>query len=491
MKREFKMNWKFIKNLGKGAVCLCVSASMMCSCGIIAINRPAGNTDTESETEAETLYQVSEYEKYSANYSDQIVKFMFDVNDADYGGGSFLVATPKPATIYPDETEGAILSKAVAERNDYIKEQLNIDVTAKYVDPNLLYDEMRTAVRSESYYADLVMFPQAQLGAHAVAGNLVNLYSMPGLNLNGGYFDQTAVDAGGGASKVYALAGPASLNPDCLSGVYFNKDIITSLGLISPYDLVNSGNWTWEKYFEYVANANIANGVYSYGTQNTSLYLADLIYFSCGGRLVTVEEGPMPTVAIDLEWTQPVIQLANRVFIDPNRNPGNMTAIDDFAAGNTIFLIDELSTMEALANSAANWGVLPLPKYTADQAGYKTLAFYDDALFFGVVPTITDSDKTTNLLTILNIASYGEMGDAYAENSMCYYLRDNESAKMVDIIMDSAIYDLSYSYAINYDAIATATYTAIRNPATGYREVAYYVNGWTHSFNSAMYRLFG
>lgn len=490
MKRIIKMNLKKFKKYIKGAVCICLSATIFCGCGIIAINRPSVDTEP-SETEAETLYQVTEHEKFTANYTDEISKFMFDIKDADYGGGSLLVATPKASTIVPDDTAGAVISKEIEERNSFIKDKLNIVISEKYVDPTLLYNEMRAAVKSGSYYADLVMYPQSQMGAHVVAGNLVNLYSMPGLNLQGEYYNRTAVEAGGGASKIYGIAGDAALTPDCLTAVYFNRDIVTAMGLESPYDHVDNGTWTWEKFFEYCAYANAANGTFSYGAQNTSLYLADLVYFSCGGRFVTAADGAMPTIAINLEWTLPVVDTAKRLLSEANRNTNNMTAIDAFANGTSLFLIDELSTMTSLSTSPANWGVLPLPKYTAEQEGYKTLAFYDDALFFGVVPTISDSDKTANVLTALNIAAYGATGDAYAENAMCYYLRDNDSTRMVDIIMKSAVYDLAYSYAVNYDAIATATFTAIRNPATGYRETAYYVNGWTHSFNAAMNRLFG
>ena len=477
----------------KVSVCILLSLLMLSSCGIIAINPPSIDNGEETTLPPETTppYQVSEYEKYEANYSKEVTKFLHDVSDADYGGGSFLVATPKSALIVPDETVGAVLSKEMKLRNDFIESELNIVVSEKLVDKNTMYDQIRQAIKSVSYYSDLILLPQSDLGKYVLGGAVANLSSLPGINLEGGYYNHSAVEAGGGASKIYGIAGNACLDMDALSAVFYNKTLMSQITEENVYSLVDSGNWTWAKFLEYANGVSkLGEGYYSFGSQNAAMYLSDLIYVSCGQKFVSVPKDSMPQLAFTADSANPVIDTIKSVLNHEKRNDNSLEAINSFANGNTLFLIDKLSTMEAIANSKADWGVLPLPKYNTEQKEYYSLAYGEDALFFAMVPTVSDTQKVSNVLALLNIASYGDLPGAYAENAMIYYLRDNTSTRMVDIIINSATYDFAYSYSNVRNSIASATFTAIRNPSIGVSSVANYLNSWTRRFNSDVYNMF-
>ncbi len=479
----------------KAILCLMLCTAMLSSCGIIAFNSPTDDnisTDTLEPPETKEPYQVSEYEKHDANYSRELNKFLKDVPESNYNGGTFLIANTKAAQIVPDETTGAILAKEYELRNDFVESRLNITLAEKLVSPEAMYDEIRQAIKSSTYYADLIMITQSKIGEYATDGLIVNLASLPGMNFNGGYYNKTSVSAGGGNSKIYAIAGHASLSYDALSAVYYNKDLLKKVCDEDINKLVTEGKWTWTKLLEYADKiATLEGEYYSIGAQNTALYLQDLIFISSGLQYVSGSYDEMPHISFSAETADPVVELIKKVLNHEKRYENNLDAITAFSKGNTLFLIDRLSTMKTIAGSKADWGVVPLPKYNEEQEEYRTLSFYDEAKFFAVVPTVSDTQKISTVLAMLNISSYGETPDAFASNAMSYYLRDNKSTKNVEIIMKSAIYDLSYSYASEAKAISTATYSCVRNASTDFYSVKSYLGTWTKAFNTAMDKLFG
>ena len=167
-----------------------------------------------------------------------------------------------------------------------------------------------------------------------------------------------------------------------------------------------------------------------------------------------------------------------------------MAGIGAFDSGNTLFLIDRLSTMETIANSSTDWGILPLPKYSAEQENYISLAYYEDALFFAAVPTISDVQKASDVLMALNITSYGITTDAQVRNATYLYLRDNDSIRMLDIILKNAVYDFAYTFANSNNAIPSATFSAVRNTTGGISSLQRYLDMWGGYFENAMYQLF-
>lgn len=488
MKYIFK---KYVKSL----ICIALCLAMLSSCGIIAFNSPTDDnisTDTAEPPETKEPYQVSEYEKYTSNYSKEIESFLKDVDDFDYNGGTFLIANTKAAQIVPDETTSAILAKEFEARNKFVEEQLNIVLAERIVLPDALYDEIRQAIKSSTYYADLIMITQSKIGEYASEGLLVNLASLPSMNFEAGYYNSSSVSASGANSQIYAIAGHASISYDSLSAVYYNKDLLNKITDENLNKLVDEGKWTWDKFLEYANKVSSLEGeYYSIGAQNTSLYLQDLIFISSGLQYVDSKHDAMPQIGFTAKTADPVVEIIKKIMNHERKYTNDLDAITAFSKGSTLFLIDKLSTMKTIAGSSADWGVVPLPKFSEAQKNYRTLAFYDDAKFFAVVPTVSDTQKISTVLAMLNISSYGETPDAYAANAMSYYLRDNKSTKNVETIMKSAVYDLSYSFTSEAKAISTATYINIRNSSTDFYTVKSYLGSWTKAFNNAMNKLFG
>lgn len=459
-------------------------------CGIFMLNNPSGEKKPET-TDTQALEPQSDFETVKNSYSRKLTQFKMTLSKEKYGGASVKIASTKSNTVVPDETVSTTLSKELERRNTYVEEMLDVSITAVQSDEQTMLEEMQAAVRAGAYYADLIEFPQSYISIYGAAGVLMNLQSLPGLYLDAEYFNSTGTSAGTGGDMIYALTGYASLNPDALSAVFFNKGLMDQLQMESPYALVDRGEWTMDKYLEYTtALSTLDGGYYSYAAQNTATYLPDLLFFSGGQRLTHSERGAYPYINFNAADTADLFAKMSAIVYDEKAYGNALSGISAFNEGNTLFLIDRLNTMPSIANSSVEWGVLPLPKYSAAQESYASLAYYEDAMFFGAVPTISDVQKASDVLMALNMISYGMSADAWVQNASYLYLRDNDSIRMLDIVLKNAVYDFAYTFSNSNNAIPSATFSAVRNTTGGISSLQRYLDMWGARFESAMYQLF-
>jgi len=463
---------------------------LLCGCGVFIFNIPS---ETEEETTApeEETTAPEELDVVKGEYSGDVDRFMKDLTGANYAGAVARIVTTKKSLILPDETTGKTISEDLVERNEAIESNLGISLVCDEREATVLLQELRAAVKSESYYADIVMYPQSYIGAYVQGGAILNLNSLPEFETDTGYYYKSGVAAGTGGDAVYAVAGPASLDADSLSCIFFNKKMVEAAGLESPYGLVDRGEWTLDKYTQYAAAGGALEGdCFGYGAQNTSTYLTDLFYFGAGEKLTESNLGYYPCLSLGSERCLSVIEKIKAATLGVESSGSALTAIDSFKSGSTMFLIDRVDTMEALAASSTDWGVLPMPKYDSEQEKYMTLANYEDALFISAVPTAPNYVMTADVIACMNIVTYGYTKDAYVTNATYYYLRDNESIRMLDLVVSNPVFDFSYSFASTYNAIPSATFMAVRNTVAGVSTLERYINMWSRQFENSMYYLF-
>ena len=95
-----------------------------------------------------------------------------------------------------------------------------------------------------------------------------------------------------------------------------------------PYSLVDEGTWTWERFFEYTDALSALDGeYYTYGSQNVYASLADLVYFSCDGSLVSSSLGSYPNLSITSDIASPYLEIASRLIFDNKANKNFLGAI--------------------------------------------------------------------------------------------------------------------------------------------------------------------
>lgn len=172
---------------------------------------------------------------------------MTKLPDSDFGGAATIIATVSHADLLcPSEASDEVSAAALA-RNKYIEEKYSTAIISKLAESeDALRKELAASKNSGTYYADLLGINLSEVGAFALDGLLMNMYSIPDLDLNADYFNSDSVAQLTAGYKLYAISGAATEDVREYYAVFFNKNLAQELGMGSLYDLVYSGDWTWE-----------------------------------------------------------------------------------------------------------------------------------------------------------------------------------------------------------------------------------------------------
>ena len=96
-----------------------------------------------------------------------------------------------------------------------------------------------------------------------------------------------------------------------------------------------------------------------------------------------------------------------------------------------------------LRQSTNDFGIIPLPKFSADQTDYITPITHYATTFTAIPKTANDIERSAIVLDLLAAEGYYEvMPELYDTVLGVKYVRDDASAKMLDIIFDNRTYDI-------------------------------------------------
>ncbi len=467
-----------MKYSARTALCaFLLSAALFCSsCGIVIIESPENipeSTDTAAVTESaerlpeKTAEKVTKIDNADA-YKAAAEAYLAALPKEDYNGTSFFITSPRTDPInHPDDSDSYAAAKQ--KRNQAVEAGWNVHLATTLADEANFPALVRDSMLAEEYYSDLLMIPQYQLGTFFADATLMNLRSLPFLDLTQPYFDRDSVDAATVGNAVYGAAGAASFEETTLTAVFFNRDLCEKYGFDLPYDKVYDGTWTWDAFFAYSQAVSDINGKHNtsysaYATQYAAEMLPSVQFFSAGGRFV--KQGDTAPVIAYSDADSAAASCIQSLFRDPNMHKDTNTGLSRFHEGNSLFLLDRLYLMSWMINGTNNWGILPMPKATPEQADYISLTD-ECALFFATPKNNVHAARTAHILSALNAASYGVISDAYVTHAVRYVLRDNDSANMLDTLIRTRTYDFAFSFGRTEPLLENASFGGMKNIAGG------------------------
>lgn len=439
------------------------------SCGMIVIyDTPVWESqpvDTGEPDETLPAHEFADYTKFSDPTDGRALaeELLAALPKADYAGETFFLSTPVIDYISPDDTS-TVVSRLVAERNATVEELLNVNIITTVEGADAILDRMERSVLSGVYYSDLLMIPSSYVGKFQSMKALVDMQTMPHFDLDMPYFNNSSSDATSAGYATYAVAGDASLNPESYIAVYLNSGILREFGFEPEeiYSAVASGAWTWDKLLEYTAVIG-EGGKYNTLTTNLSQNeFIDIVFKSAGNDYVLAKERKTPIIGYKPETAAKTIDNLRAMYSDPAVHIGvKEGVVQDFAAGNTLFMVEKLHVLDWMINSDVQWGVAPLP--TGEGGDSYRSVMSSDHLMFAVPINHSNTEMVSLTLMALNAASHGYIHDEFVEYNMTYVLRDNGSVNMLDMILDTATFDFALTFGRAYPEIADATYNLVRS----------------------------
>ena len=430
------------------AACLLILAMLLASCGV-TVTQPTetgDDTDTgdESYTEApaptekedETVY------RYAGNPDYPVLAdaYLADLPGMDFGGKTFIITSPDTTLLDPDAVR--YVSVTVKRRNDAVEEKYNINIETAESDAATMIEEAKKARLAGMYYTDIMCLPVSEVCVFDAESLLMNLRSLPHLDLAKPYFNQSSVSAMSVGYRILGVAGESTPTAD-LSCVVFNRGALGISVTNELYSIAESGALTWDKMFEYARLADSMEGVVpSVLDGGESL---DYVFTSLGGKYVASSAGSVPSVATvqnSFDWAATYA----RVMLNSTASAGipRENAVKAFSEGGALFTVGNVGSLDDYRTSSVRVGMLPMPKHSAEEP-YRSLAGAD-SLVMTVPSGTTNSDMISLVLSAVNAASYGYVTEQNASYLHATTLPDNRSADMLEIIARGAVYDFTTAF---------------------------------------------
>ncbi|MCL1794250.1 MAG: hypothetical protein FWG34_10295 [Oscillospiraceae bacterium] len=381
-------------------------------------------------------------------------------DDLDYGGHEFCIYTRENTAFYNyivEEDTGEILNDAVYRRARNVEGRLNVVFSENtYTDAN--------APRSLLLAGDTAYDMYNCRCSHALTfwmdGLTAEIFELPRIDLAKPYWNKTVNESISLNNRRHVAIGAANLTVyDFTYVLLFNKKLISDFGLLSPYTLVNSGQWTVDKMDE-MMKAAISdlngdgifdkNDRYGYVARNSDVLPG--FWIASGVRSVTKDENDVPVFSAGDERFINIFNKAFEVLWDTNawyreKSPdANVpsSSIELFTQNQSLFMDCQVSFIIKLRGMETDFGIIPYPKYDENQESYFARGAFYDA--FMVSKSNPDFDRTSAVIEALNSDSHKTVIPVYYD--LCLKTRnsrDDESETMLDLIFGNLIFDLGDS----------------------------------------------
>lgn len=414
--------------------------------GTITDNGSVNAEDLETEASG-----PADFVPDNVNYDGLTVRFM--VCSAYYDDNSSEIA-PLEEEYQP----GEIIPEAITERNNRVYEKIGVEIESLPTEGRGNWSGYQNSLEKSvaSGANDFDAICSAAYGAYhcAVQQLLVNLEAIDSLDLSHPWWSQRSrksFDFGADTPIVYYINGDINYFDNWGSSCFlFNKNFLIDHGHDLPYDLVREYKWTFDAMSSMAANmysdldgngkkkANDAFGVVA----NTGIMER---YLPANGFDYIIRNERDEFV---LNETEEFINAAETLFnylrYDENvyLDNGGYSAI--FYRGDAGFSEDNLSAIRrASAEMEDDYGVLPFPMWEESQQEYGCSVNEAWATVCGV--TVTADKETVGLvMDVMGAYSPETVTKAVIDRgAMIRNARDEDTADMIRIIMDSAEFPFS------------------------------------------------
>ena len=454
---------------------LLVLAQTMTACGDQA-DTPADDTQSADTTAAQTTEAVDPRIQQKADYyaalnhtlPDEPITITF-ISDTD--------------DIAVESENGEKLNDAMYRRNIEIEEKLGYKIVdLKEDNESQTPSKVKNSVLSGDGTYDIVSTRTYVIASLFSGAYLRDLNDFAALQLDQPWWNQTANEnMSFGGVRYCGLSALCHRADTVCELVLMNKRIAEELDMEVPYQAVRDGEWTWEMLHEMIKQVPLdSNGdgkmdhtdIVGLVGQSQDVAAATI---ACGMTFFEKDADDMPVFTLNNEENTEKFETIFDFFNDDTYIycVGLYNGIDwdywgsKFLNGESLFMLEFPGNFSRFTNMEDDYAVLPMPKYNKEQDEYRTMTnlWHTSALCIPRVTTASDEDIGI-VLDALSFLSYVDVEPMFAETYLeNRYIRDEESAEMINIVLDTMYYDPcfavyeSWSYPINIPVLSLNTGT--------------------------------
>ncbi len=384
--------------------------------------------------------------------------------DVSYGGEAIHFLTEECTfgdmytsfEIFSAGYDGSLINDTVYARNLIIEEKFDVRITEDRLQ-NATQQAYNTTLVGEDLY-DVVMPYMNSSITNAMEGLYRNLLDVENLHLENSWWDQRANENLLVGDKLYFTTGDISiLDNECTMVLFFNKKMLAERELADPYAMVKDGTWTMEEMFSLCADITSDLNGDAKLKEDDDLYglfcaanMPHSLFFASGERIVTTDKNGELQLVMNNERSAGAVNNIMAACLDKNNMGGGYeTSAKAFNEGRLMLAGWALTDINGIRNCQFDFGILPYPKYDAEQKEYYSLI--STGLTPGVsIPVINNEpEKAGLILEAMAYYSVDTLTRAYYDTALNdRYIRDEESGEMLDIIFASRVYDFGFIFDV-------------------------------------------
>ena len=441
MKKSFKI------------LALLLSFVMMISVFVACDNGKSGN-DEETTTTSNT----TSGEQETTKKPEETTEPMPDVEKKDYDTQfylSILTDTNPMEQYWVEESDNDVLSAALYERQEKVKNYLGVEVLASSAGSYLDYTEaFKTAVNNKAGGIDtLLTHVSGGVAGLLTSGVLTPFEEMPGIDLDADYWNQEFMDALSVSDKY--LLGFGDFNILYTYVIAYNVDLLAkyedSLDK-SVYQMVDDHEWTLQQFIDIAKLGHIDNGSVDknqYGL--TGLQWVPWCGFlqSCGVNLVEMNDKGTYEISymndVYKDRTEKIVTMLTELA---NANYSKLDYMSTaaptvpFESGRALMTLTATIQVDDYLNHDIDFGVLPYPVYAVGEE-YRSLQWGG---YLAIPSYLENSDMAGETLEMLSFFSE-DVKTAYYQKLLGKQIADNpDDRRMLEIIWDSVCTDFGQTF---------------------------------------------
>lgn len=353
-------------------------------------------------------------------------------------------------SLYADSILSDAVNDAVFERNEKLKSLYNFNISVVESGSTSYPIKIINNVLAGEAPADVVTAGGYDMTKMALQGVLFDLKNVDGLNLDEQWWNTTLNNQLSIANTLYYMSGDIICEDNmAVRCLFFNKTMASNHGLdpASLYSMAEKGEWTMEEMFQMAGkcysdkdevSGKSAGDTFGFTGQEVSTYVFML---AADVRTTAKNADDVPELVLGTGNDTDVIDTISAYFHrdDSVYLAGDGEVHKAFKTNSALFMTEVLGTVVSMRKWDLKFGILPMPKYSADQDSYNHFAD-GNCLNLLSIPTTTKAklDTVAFVLEAMCIESTNTLNPAFYDKMLRgRYAYDVESTEMLDIILDS------------------------------------------------------
>lgn len=388
--------------------------------------------------------------------------------DVTFGGRTFttLTADYLKADYVADEANGDVINDAVYKRNETVMERFDVVLETNYsADYNQVNNVLSSSVMAGDDEYQLVSSHVVRFSGLAMNDILMNWYDIPHIDFDKPWWSNSNTEDLTYNGVALLAVGDYALSALGRTYCYFyDKKAAENYHFEDLYSVVYDGNWTLDYLNDVCKNIYVdinGNGQRDendyYGATFNMTSDINAYLWSCGNKIFTKNAAGKFDYTYNNEHTVDILEKLYKLSYEnegvctvrPQYSQQDVHTLSRYSFRDdlTAFIPGLLNySIEVFRDRKNEYGILPYPKFDAEQEEYYTMVDGGHAAL-GIPKSVTDLEFVGVITEALNAESNKIVFPAYYEIALkVKYTHDNESVKMLDMIVENRIFDFGYVY---------------------------------------------